>query len=128
MAYSTPSIKKEDTTPFTALSGRDPLDELADTQRRRIEEMRQNKRIGWGSLPSLTTRRTGDANPGTGPADLMSRLGATFGTLGRSEHAVEFYQQALGKDPAFARAGPCRVRVAARSPAWSSALVAGFAR
>jgi tetratricopeptide (TPR) repeat protein len=95
MSDTLPSIKKEDTTPFAALSGRDPLDELHDTQRRRIEEMRQNKKIGWGSLPSLTTRRTGDANPGTGPADLMSRLGATFGTLGRSEHAVEFYQQAL---------------------------------
>ena len=95
MSELAPSTKKEDTGTFEALTGRDPLDELADTQRRKITEMRLNKKLGWGSLPSLTTRRSGDANPGSGPAEMMIRLGATFGTLGRSEHAVEFYQQAL---------------------------------
>src|SRR5438046_2017983 len=95
MSDSIATTKKEDTQPFEALAGRDPLDELEDTQRRRIEELRLNKKLGWGSLPGRTTRRSGDANPGTGPADVMIRLGATFDTLGRSEHAVDFYQQAL---------------------------------
>jgi tetratricopeptide (TPR) repeat protein len=87
--------KKEDTGPREALTGRDALDALAESQKMKIDELRLNKKLGLGSLPSLTTLRSGDANPVSGPAEMMARLGATFGTLGRSEHAIDFYQQAL---------------------------------
>ncbi len=87
--------KKDDTNPFGIISGRDALDELADTQRRRVAELRASKKLGTGVLATPTTRRSGDAAPQSGPADFMARLGATYTSLGRAEHAIEFYQQAL---------------------------------
>src|SRR5574341_532255 len=87
--------KKDDTNPLDVIAGRDALDELADSQRRRVAELKLSKKLGTGVLPTPTTRRSGDAAPNRGPADFLARLGATYTSLGRAEHAIEFYQQAL---------------------------------
>lgn len=75
-------VKKEDTQPFEAVLGGDPFDELSDSQRRAANEIRVNKSLGTGSSS-------------TSAADLMLRMGATFGSLGKTDHAVEFYEKAL---------------------------------
>jgi tetratricopeptide (TPR) repeat protein len=75
--------KKEDRSHTDSIARRDVLKELTDSQRMRLKRERSGKKKG-DDAPNLSQ-----------PSDTLARLGATFSALGRPDHAVEFYEQAL---------------------------------
>jgi len=91
---------KEDQTPAESITGRHIMDTLSDSQRLRIEELKRNRRLGTGELyrksnNTSASHKRGDTMVGFAPVDAVARLGAAFSTLGVSEHAASFYEQAL---------------------------------
>lgn len=90
------SESKEDKTPNDEITGRHALDELSDSQRRKIQELNRNKQLGTGQLRADSlTRQSDEPDTPNRPSDVLARLGATYSTLGRPEQAIDFYNQAL---------------------------------
>lgn len=91
---------KEDTSPTQSITGRHIMDKLSDSQRKRIEEYKLQKKLGNGELYKSSqnvsaSHKRGDTLYGLAPIDAVARLGAAFSTLGVAEHATEFYENAL---------------------------------
>ncbi len=91
---------KEDTSPTQSITGRHIMDKLGDSQRKRIEEYKLQKKLGSGELYKTTqnvsaSHKRGDTLYGLAPIDAVARLGAAFSTLGVAKHATGFYEDAL---------------------------------
>lgn len=91
---------KEDTSPTQSITGRHIMDKLGDSQRKRIEEAKLQKKLGSGLLYRTpesvsASHKRGDTLYGLAPIDAVARLGAAFSTLGVAEHATGFYENAL---------------------------------